>query len=73
MIRMNLVWKHLCPDPAAIVNGMVTITGNSVGDIATYTCDPGFVRIENETTTCSEVNVNNAAFSVAPSFYRREY
>ena len=32
-----------CPDLTAPNNGSVIMTGNSVGDTATYTCDPGFV------------------------------
>ena len=60
----------LCPDPAANVNGMVTFTGNSVGDTATYTCDPGFELIGSETTTCTQVDVNTASFTPV---CRREY
>ena len=63
----------LCPDPAAIDNGMVTYTGNSVGDSATYTCDPGFVMIGNETTTCTQVTVNTASFTPEPPECRGEY
>ena len=56
----------LCPDPAAIINGMVTISGNSVGDTATYTCDSGFELIGVTTTTCTEVDVNTAEFTSVP-------
>ena len=31
----------MCPDLVAPVNGMVMMTGNSVGDTATYSCDDG--------------------------------
>ena len=63
----------LCSDPADIVNGMVTFTGNSVGDTATYTCDMGFELIGSATTTCTQVDVNSAAFSPDPPVCRREY
>ena len=63
----------LCPDPAAIVNGMVTFTGNSVGDTATYTCHSGFELIGVKTITCTEVDVITVVFSPAPPVCRREY
>ena len=63
----------LCPDPAAIVNGMRTFTGISVGDTATYTCDSGFELIGVTTITCTEVDVITVAFSPAPPVCRREY
>ena len=63
----------LCPDPAAIVNGMRTFTGNSVGDTATYTCNPGFELIGSETTTCTRVTVNSASFTPDPPECSGEY
>ena len=53
---------------------MVISTGNSVGDTATYTCDPGFELIGDMTTTCTQVDMNSAAFQTQelPSC-RREY
>jgi CUB/sushi domain-containing protein len=45
---------------------MVTFTGNSVGDTATYTCDPGFELIGTATTTCIQVDVNTVEFSPDP-------
>ena len=63
----------LCPDPVEIFNGMVTFTGNSVDDTATYTCDPGFELIGGTTTTCTPVDESSAAFSPAPPVCRREY
>ena len=63
----------LCPDPLDIDNGTVTFTGNSVGDTATYTCNSGFGLIGGATTTCTEVDMNSAAFQPAPPSCRREY
>ena len=61
----------LCTDPVEIDNGMVTFTGNSVGDTATYICDSGFELIGGATTTCTGV-INSAVFLPAPPSCRRE-
>ena len=63
----------LCSDPVDIVNGTVTFTGNFVGDIATYTCNPGFDLDGITTTTCTLVDENTAEFSPPPPVCRREY
>ena len=60
----------LCDDPPEIMNGMVTFTGNSVGDTATYSCDSGFELIGGATTTCTQVNESSATFP--PPECRRE-
>ena len=63
-----------CPNPPAIVNGMRIFTGNSVGDVATYTCNTNFELIGNATTVCRQIDVNIAAFAaVPPPECRREY
>ena len=63
----------LCPDPDGIVNGMVTFTGNFIGDTAIYTCNLGFALFGNATTTCTQVDVNSATFQPAPPSCSREY
>ena len=63
----------MCPDPVDIANGMLTFTGNSVGDAATYTCDSGFEFIGGATTICTQVNLNSATFQPIPPVCRREY
>ena len=63
----------LCPGPVDIANGMVTFTGNSVGDAATYSCNSGFELIGGVTTTCTQVDPNSAAFSSQAPFCRRAY
>ena len=63
----------LCLGPPDIVNGTVTFTGNSVGDTATYTCDPGFELDGNTSVMCTQVDVNSAAFFPAAPVCRREY
>ena len=62
----------LCSDPAVIDNGMVTFTGNSIGDTATYSCDSGFELDGGATTTCTVVDANSAGFSPQPPVCRRE-
>ena len=65
----------VCDDPPSIRNGMVTFTGNSVGDTATYTCNSGFELIGDPTTTCTAaVDGNSGTYpAVPPPECRREY
>ena len=63
----------LCPDPVDIDNGMVTLTGNSLGNTATYSCDAGFELIGAATTTCILVDENFPSFQPSPPFCRREF
>ena len=64
----------LCSDPDEIDNGMVTFTGNSIGDMATYTCNSGFGLIRANTTRCIKMpDMNFAAFRPPPPFCMREY
>ena len=65
----------LCPNPPALANAMVTFTGNSANDTATYTCNVGFELIGGPTTTCAAAsNGNSAAFpAVPPPMCSREY
>ena len=65
----------LCSDPPAIVNGMRTFSGNSVGDTATYSCNIGFELIGDSTTTCTQLDANSGAEfpAVPPPECRREY
>ena len=62
----------VCDDPVDIDNGMVTSNGNSIGDIAMYTCDLGFELIGCATTTCTQVDMDSAEFQPAPPSCRRE-
>ena len=63
----------MCPDPIAPVNGMVTFTGNTVDDTATYSCNTGFDLVGSATAECVQVGLSTAAFSPAPPVCRREY
>ena len=72
MYLHNCYSAALCPDPADIVNGTVTFTGNSVGDTATYICNSGFELIGNASATCTQVDVNSASFFPAAPVCRRE-
>ncbi len=63
----------LCDNPVNINNGMATFTGNSVGDVATYTCDLGFDLIGNATAICTLFSLSRAEFQPAPPSCRREH
>ena len=63
----------MCSDLIDIVNGMVTFTGSSVGDTATYTCNSGFELVGSATVTCTQVDMSSATFSPATPVCRREY
>ena len=63
----------LCLDPVDIGNGMVAFTGNSVGDTAIYNCNSGFALTGGAITTCTEVDMNSAAFQPAPPSCISEY
>ena len=65
----------LCDNPPQITNGMVTFTGNSVGDTATYSCNSDFELIGGATTTCTQAaDGNSAAYpAIPPPSCRREY
>ena len=44
-------------------DGNVILTGNSVGDNATYVCNPGFELIGDETATCTtDMDESGASF-----------
>ena len=65
----------LCPDPPTLVNGIITFTGNSVGDTATYICDQGFELIGISIITCTVAADGNSAIfpTVSQPECRREY
>ena len=44
----------MCPDLVDPVNGMVMVTGNSVGNTATYSCDDGFSLSGVDMVTCQD-------------------
>ena len=52
----------MCPNLTAPVNGMVSFTGNKIGDTATYSCNSGFELVGTRNITCQ----SNAQWS-APS------
>jgi len=43
-----------CPVLTAPDNGMISCTGNGVGDTCTYTCDDGFELSGSDTRTCQD-------------------
>ena len=52
---------------------MVTFTGNSINDTATYSCNMGFELVSSSTAMCTQVDANSAEFSPAPLVCRRKY
>ncbi len=63
----------LCETPVDIDNGMASFTGNTIGDVATYTCDFAYELIGNATTLCTLLNMSSAEFQPAAPSCRREY
>ena len=68
MIDNLLSLTALCEVLSDPTNGAVSVTGdgNSVDDVATYTCNNGFELDGNDMATCTLIDSNNAAFSPAP-------
>ena len=56
----------LCASPPAPANGQVTLTGNSVGDTATYTCNTGYELSGQNASTCMLAPDNNNTASFEP-------
>ena len=42
----------LCPDIMDLTNGMMMMTGISIGDTANFTCNPGYELVGAENITC---------------------
>ena len=45
----------MCPELPDIDNGMVSWTGLAPGDVATYTCDSGFILVGDATRICTNI------------------
>ena len=61
---MNILFIALCPELTAPANGNVTVTGQSVGDTATYSCDAGFVLDGNASRTCTMLDPDASDWSL---------
>ena len=53
--------------------GDVSLSGNSIGDVATYVCDPGFELVGQPTRTCEQLNLPTAGWSGEEPVCRRMY
>ena len=53
-IIMYLLSIAMCPPLPDIDNGVVSWTGLSPGDVATYTCDLGFILVGDVTRICTD-------------------
>ena len=58
------------PDPPF---GDVSLSDNSIGDVATYVCDPGFELVGQPTRTCEQLNAQTADWSGEEPVCRRMY
>ena len=64
----------VCLSPSSPSNGVVTSTGNSVGDTATYTCNTGFELIGQAVATCTQAtDGNSASFSPTQPICLRKF
>ena len=65
----------LCPTPPGINFGSVVVTGNSIGDTATYTCASGYELIGDAVRTCAKLptDPSMADFQPEEPFCHREY
>ena len=54
MVTIPTVVPVTCPDLVDPVNGMVTMTGNSEDDTATYSCDDGYGLVGVDMVTCED-------------------
>ena len=71
LIMLSLL-AATCPFLSPPNNGSVSLTGVSIGDTATYTCDPGFNLVGTEVRTCEQIGPGLAAWSgSAPICLRR--
>ena len=64
-IRNHFVYflLALCSSPSNPDNGVVTVTGNSVGDNATFVCNAGFELVGDEVATCTQAaDMSSALF-----------
>ncbi len=66
-LGQQVIRELSCNTPANPANGRVTITGNALGDTATYRCNAGFTRIGDATATCTaNEEETSASFMPAP-------
>ena len=57
----------LCPDQENPANGVVSQSGNSVGDMATYTCNDGYELVGPEVINCQ----NDGTWDNSPPVCKR--
>ena len=53
--------------------GDVSLSGNSIGDVATYVCEPGFELVGQPTRTCEQLNPQTTDWSGEEPVCRRMY
>ena len=63
---------QLCPEPDPIAHGDVSFTAQTVGSIATYTCNSGFKLIGSPIATCTSVDMGPPEFQPEPPTCQRK-
>ena len=63
-ILLHFPLAIMCPVLGSPANGGVSVTGNSPGDTATYTCDVGYNLVGAQNLTCGD----NGMWSASPPF-----
>ena len=58
-----------CPVLMNLTNGVVMVTGNSLGNIATYRCDPNYELVGTSILVCGD----NRQWSAEPPMCIRKY
>ena len=67
--RFLSILTALCPDQSNPANGVVSQSGNSEGDTATYTCNDGYELVGSETLNCQ----SDGNWDDVPPVCRREF
>ena len=67
IVMMSLLLA-LCPDKDYPANGMVSQSGNSVGDTATFVCNDGYELVGSPVLTCQD----NGTWDNSPAVCKRE-
>ena len=62
-----------CPSLSNPSFGSVTVTGVSIGDTATYSCNSGFILVGVEVRTCQLVGAGVAVWSGAAPICQRRF
>ena len=71
LLKKVLYYTARCEDLDPPDFGSVILSGRSVGDRATYSCDPGYILVGDLTRVCEEVIRGTAEWSSEPPICER--